>query len=67
MLNAGDWGFRVVEDEQTRRSRCGFWVDVAAAVTGLGGEFLFSFLLVSFLFFHFSFSGLVLFYIALLF
>ncbi|KAI4217815.1 MAG: hypothetical protein LQ349_009005 [Xanthoria aureola] len=41
VLNAGDLGFRVVEDEQTRRSRCGFWVDVAAAVTGLGGEFFF--------------------------
>ncbi|KAL9594897.1 MAG: hypothetical protein Q9219_006774 [cf. Caloplaca sp. 3 TL-2023] len=37
VLNAGDLGFGLVEDAQTARSRCGFWVQVAAAVTGLGG------------------------------
>lgn len=41
VLNAGDLGFRVVEDGQTRRSRCDFWREVAAAVTNLGGEFFF--------------------------
>ncbi|KAL8820359.1 MAG: hypothetical protein Q9223_001408 [Gallowayella weberi] len=37
VLNAGDLGFSIIEDGQTKRSRCGFWRDVAAAVTGLGG------------------------------
>ncbi|KAL8930417.1 MAG: hypothetical protein Q9208_000601 [Pyrenodesmia sp. 3 TL-2023] len=37
VLNAGDLGFTLVEDRQTRRSRCGFWREVAAAVTGAGG------------------------------
>ncbi|KAL8800938.1 MAG: hypothetical protein Q9182_004820 [Xanthomendoza sp. 2 TL-2023] len=37
VLNAGDLGFRIIEDGQTKKSRCGFWRDVAAAVTGLGG------------------------------
>ncbi|KAL8895702.1 MAG: hypothetical protein Q9207_008054 [Kuettlingeria erythrocarpa] len=37
VLDAGDLGFKLVEDQQTRRSRCGFWREVAAAVTGLGG------------------------------
>ncbi|KAL8763143.1 MAG: hypothetical protein Q9184_000988 [Pyrenodesmia sp. 2 TL-2023] len=37
VLNAGDLGFALVQDEQTRRSRCDFWREVAAAVTGLGG------------------------------
>ncbi|KAL8994964.1 MAG: hypothetical protein Q9169_005205 [Polycauliona sp. 2 TL-2023] len=37
VLDAGDLGFRLINDEQTRRSRCGFWRDIQAAVTGLGG------------------------------
>lgn len=37
VLDAGDLGFTLVEDAQTRKSRCGFWRDVAAAVTSLGG------------------------------
>ncbi|KAL8836944.1 MAG: hypothetical protein Q9170_002705 [Blastenia crenularia] len=45
VLNAGDLGFNLITDKQTARSRCDFWVEVAAAVTSLGGEFLsFSFL-----------------------
>lgn len=42
VLDAGDLGFRLIEDGQTARGRCGFWVQVAAAVTGLGGEFFLS-------------------------
>lgn len=38
VLEAGDSGFGVVGDEQTRESVCGFWREVAAAVTDLGGE-----------------------------
>ena len=38
MLDAvGTLGFRLVTDEQTKRSRCDFWRDVAAGVTSLGG------------------------------
>ncbi|KAL8945465.1 MAG: hypothetical protein Q9183_008082 [Haloplaca sp. 2 TL-2023] len=37
VLDATAVGFRVVTDEQTRRSRCEFWTDVAAGVTSLGG------------------------------
>ena len=38
VLNAGDLGFSLITDEQTARSRCDFWVQVAAAVTDLGGK-----------------------------
>ena len=38
VLNAGDSGFSVVSDEETTESVCGFWREVAAAVTNLGGE-----------------------------
>ncbi|KAL8788912.1 MAG: hypothetical protein Q9213_001435 [Squamulea squamosa] len=37
VLNAGDLGFGVVTDGQDTRTRCDFWREVAAAVTGLGG------------------------------
>ncbi|KAL8650968.1 MAG: hypothetical protein Q9210_003512 [Variospora velana] len=37
VLNAGDLGFSLITDAQTARSRCDFWVQVAAAVTSLGG------------------------------
>ena len=40
VLNAGDLGFSVVADSQTEESVCGFWREVAAAVTNLGGMFL---------------------------
>ncbi|KAL8851638.1 MAG: hypothetical protein Q9221_003475 [Calogaya cf. arnoldii] len=49
VLDAGNFGFSATDDEQTRRSRCDFWRDVAAAVTGVGGE-LFS---LSLLFFQY--------------
>ena len=38
VLDAGVFGFSTVTDEQTTRNRCDFWVQVAAAVTNLGGE-----------------------------
>ena len=38
VLNAGDSGFSVVSDEETTEVACGFWREVAAAVTNLGGE-----------------------------
>ena len=37
VLNAGDTGFSVVSDPETREMVCGFWREVAAAVTDLGG------------------------------
>lgn len=39
VLNAGDLGFSVVSDQQTKESVCGFWREVAATLTYLGGEF----------------------------
>ena len=42
VLNAGDLGFSVVADSQTEESVCGFWREVAAAVTNLGGMSLLS-------------------------
>ena len=38
VLNAGDLGFSVISDQETTESACGFWREVAAAVTNLGGE-----------------------------
>ena len=38
VLNAGNLGFSVVSDKETTESVCGFWREVAAAVTNLGGE-----------------------------
>jgi len=38
VLNAGDLGFSVISDKQTKESVCGFWREVAAAVTNLGGK-----------------------------
>ena len=38
VLNAGDVGFSVISDQETTQSVCGFWIEVAAAVTNLGGE-----------------------------
>lgn len=38
VLRAGNLGFGLKDDEQVSRERCGFWTDVVAAVTGLGGE-----------------------------
>lgn len=37
VLDATDLGFFYITDDLTRKSRCGFWEDVAAAVTSLGG------------------------------
>ncbi|KAL8933307.1 MAG: hypothetical protein Q9211_005851 [Gyalolechia sp. 1 TL-2023] len=37
VLDAGNLGFSTITDGQTARSRCDFWVQVAAAVTSLGG------------------------------
>ena len=37
VLDATDLGFIYITDNLTRKSRCGFWEDVAAAVTSLGG------------------------------
>ena len=37
MLNAGDTGFSVISDTETRETVCDFWREVAAAVTELGG------------------------------
>lgn len=39
VLNAGNLGFSVVSDKETTESVCGFWREVAAAVTNLGGEY----------------------------
>ena len=39
VLRAGKLGFGIKDDEQVSKERCGFWTDVVAAVTGLGGEF----------------------------
>lgn len=39
VLNAGDLGFSVVSDTETTESVCGFWREVAAALTNLGGEY----------------------------
>ena len=40
VLNVGDLGFSVVSDGQTKESVCGFWREVAATLTYLGGEYL---------------------------
>ena len=40
VLNAGDLGFSVISDKTTTESVCGFWRDVAATFTNLGGELL---------------------------
>ncbi|KAL9098489.1 MAG: hypothetical protein Q9163_005858, partial [Psora crenata] len=37
VLNVGNLGFNVITDRQSTRSRCGFWKDVAAALTASGG------------------------------
>ena len=44
VLRAGNLGFGLKDDEQVSKERCGFWTDVVAAVTGLGGEFFLPFL-----------------------
>ncbi|KAL6720357.1 hypothetical protein ACLMJK_002278 [Lecanora helva] len=38
VLNAGDTGFSVISDSQTRESTCEFWREVAAAITNFGGR-----------------------------
>lgn len=38
VLDAGDLGFHVISDDATKESVCGFWRDVAATLTNLGGE-----------------------------
>lgn len=40
VLDATDLGFKYITDDLTRKSRCGFWEDVAAAVTSLGGTWI---------------------------
>lgn len=37
VLNAGDLGFSLISDNETTEVVCGFWREVAAAVTNLGG------------------------------
>ena len=37
VLNAGNTGFSVISDSETRETVCKFWREVAAAVTDLGG------------------------------
>lgn len=37
VLNAGDLGFSLITDDQDTKSVCGFWEQVASAVTNLGG------------------------------
>ncbi|KAL8835780.1 MAG: hypothetical protein Q9170_003174 [Blastenia crenularia] len=37
VLNVGDVGFRLITDGQSAKSKCDFWLNVAAAVTNLGG------------------------------
>ena len=39
VLNAGNSGFSVINDSETTESACGFWREVAAALTNLGGEY----------------------------
>ncbi|KAL9074453.1 MAG: hypothetical protein Q9161_002241 [Pseudevernia consocians] len=39
VLNAGDLGFGLISDNETTESVCGFWREVAAAVTNLGGQY----------------------------
>ena len=50
VLEAGDLGFDVITDSQTEESVCGFWKEVAAAVTNLGGMYFSLFLLMPFFF-----------------
>ena len=38
VLNAGDLGFSLISDTETKESTCSFWREVAAAVTNLGGK-----------------------------
>ena len=37
LLNAGNTGFSVISDPETRETVCDFWREVAAAATDLGG------------------------------
>ena len=37
VLDANDLGFKITQDGETTKSVCGFWEEVAAAVTDLGG------------------------------
>lgn len=37
VLNAGDLGFSIITDHQDTKNVCGFWEQVASAVTNLGG------------------------------
>lgn len=38
VLNAGDTGFSVISDPETKESVCDFWRQVQAAITDLGGK-----------------------------
>jgi len=38
VLNAGNLGFSVISDTETKESVCNFWREVQAAVTNLGGK-----------------------------
>ena len=42
VLNAGDLGFSLITDQQTKKSTCSFWRDVSAALTNVGGKFALS-------------------------
>ena len=37
MLNAGNTGFSIISDPETKETVCEFWREVAAAATDLGG------------------------------
>lgn len=41
VLNAGDLGFSLISDGETTEVACGFWREVAAAATNLGGEYFY--------------------------
>lgn len=38
VLYAGDAGYSLFSDNETSRDACGFWTNIGAAVTGLGGQ-----------------------------
>lgn len=37
VLNVGDLGFGTTNDDQNEKTACDFWIEIAAAVTNLGG------------------------------
>ena len=37
VLNVGDLGFSIIDDEESPRDRFDFWTEIAAALTNVGG------------------------------